>query len=81
MKASGYALACSMLVYIIVAFLSIYMYGSSISANIMDNVSKHEGEWTAILLGVVFLVVLGCHIPFIFFSGKQALFHLVNELG
>ena len=32
-------------------------------------------------MGTVFIVVIGCHIPFIFFSGKDCFFNLVNEIA
>ncbi len=69
-----------MVVYIIVAFLSIYMYGSDLESNVLDNVKTHQGEWTALILAIVFLVVIGCHIPFIFFGGKDCFLNLFNEV-
>lgn len=68
-------------IYIIVAFLSIYMYGSDLSSNVLDNVGAHEGEWTSFVLSIIFLIVIGCHIPFIFFGGKDCFLNLYNELA
>lgn len=36
--------------------------------------------WEAVIVQISFMVVLTCHIPFIFFSGKEALCICIDEL-
>ena len=69
-----------MFVYIIVSYLSLYMFGSDLYPNILDNIDEYQGETTAIIISCVFLVVIGTHIPFIFFPGKLLFFDILNEL-
>ena len=71
--------------YIILALLSIYMFGSGVHSSILEDVADEckEGEkcpWESVVLRFLFLIVVGCHIPFIFFSGKEGVLIIIDEI-
>mmetsp|Transcript_12699 Transcript_12699/g.21385 ORF Transcript_12699/g.21385 Transcript_12699/m.21385 type:complete len:311 (+) Transcript_12699:175-1107(+) len=76
--------------YITLAVVSLYMFGSEVESSILENVG-HEcskdplsGEldcpWESIVLRFMFLVVIACHVPFIFFSGKEGMLIIIDEI-
>jgi hypothetical protein len=70
----------SMGVYLTVSLVAIYMFGSLISSNVLDNVGNEGATWAALVLRFAFLLVIGCHIPYIFFSGKESLLIMIDEV-
>ncbi len=79
MVSVAWAIFISMGIYCTLAVLSIYMFGSSISSNVMDNIDAEVG-WESLVLRVAFLIVIACHIPFIFFAGKECFLNMYFEL-
>jgi hypothetical protein len=66
-----------------------FLFGGTIistkGANIMNNVNNEyvldPSHWEAFVLRGLFMIVLACHIPFIFFSGKEALLIIIDEIS
>jgi amino acid permease len=78
------------LLYTSFSVLAIYMFGSSLESNVLSNVGhqcttdqltgKMECPWESVAMRVMFLIVIACHMPFIFFSGKESLLIIIDEI-
>ena len=70
--------------YITLALLSIFMFGSGVHSSILEDVAdecaNNECPWESITLRFLFLIVIACHIPFIFFSGKEGVLIIIDEI-
>jgi amino acid permease len=79
-KSVYYALLMAMGIYITLSVLSIYTFGSSLQADVLDNVNEEvEHEWESMVLRIAFVIVIVCHIPYIFFSAKEAMLIIIDE--
>ena len=60
------------------------MFGTKIESSVLLNVgSYHPGGitfWQAYVTQISFMIVLMCHIPFIFYAGKEGLLIIIDEL-
>jgi hypothetical protein len=79
-KAVYYALAMAMVIYVVLSVLSIYTFGSSLQPDVLDNVNEEiDHQWESITLRIAFIIVIVCHIPYVFFSAKEAMLIIVDE--
>ena len=67
-------------VYVATGLLGLFVFGSVLEESVLTNVGG-LGNWQSFLLRTIFLVVLGCHIPFLFFAGKEALLIIIDEFN
>jgi amino acid permease len=89
-KVGWYGLLTTFCIYIAVAVISILMFGKYIESSVLDNIGLEyvnnieEGAtnkfFEAYVVQISFMIVIACHIPFIFFSGKEGLCILIDEL-
>jgi len=84
-KSFGYGILMVSFIYIVLSIISVYMFGSGTGSDqtILASLSTQCNPWCpwqSYVLRFMFLVVLACHIPFIFFFGKEGLLIIVDEL-
>ena len=70
--------ALSFCVYVSLGILSIYIFGSELKANVMNNVNEENNIYSYVIR-IAFLVVLACHIPYIFFPTKESFLIIIDE--
>lgn len=84
------ACASVLVLYATLSIIGIYMFGSDIAreSTILKNVEEectfHKEEscpWESIVLRFMFMIVIACHIPFLFFSGKEGVLIIVDEIS
>jgi amino acid permease len=79
MAAVGLALLVTVCIYIVVGITCVYDFGDMLSSNVLDNVDEETGAPISYIIRVSFLLVLACHIPYIFFTGKESTIIVVVE--
>lgn len=78
-KAVGLGLIYVLVVYVTLGIISVFLFGSTIDESVLDNISA-EVTPSSYIIRISFLLVLACHIPYIFFSGKESICIMVDEL-
>ena len=68
-----------MFIYIYVGIVCLYEFGNALSANVLNNVNMEIGSNISFIIRFSFLIVLACHIPYIFFTGKESILIIMLE--
>lgn len=76
------ALLLAVSLYLSLAVLAIYCFGSSLEVDVMHNVENEAGHNAAkAILRATFAIVLVCHIPYMFFCSKECFLMMVDEVN
>ena len=70
-------------IYFTLAVICICTYGTNINQNLLENIgAKYDGKVSVIayIMQGQFLVILACHIPYAYYSGKESMLIIVDEL-
>ena len=78
MRAVAIGSGFSVFIYGSLGILSIYTFGSDLDTSVIANVNKEENVYSYIIR-VAFLLVLACHIPYIFFPTKESFLIIFDE--
>lgn len=78
MKAVAIGSGLSCLIYVSLGILSIYIFGSDLESSVLKNVDEENNIYSYIIR-IAFLLVLGCHIPYIFFPTKESFLIIFDE--
>jgi len=57
----------------------LYDFGTALDANVLTNVDEEKGSVISYIIRVSFLIVLACHIPYIFYTGKESMLIFLVE--
>jgi hypothetical protein len=70
-------------IYFSLAIVCILTYGSEIKEKVLANIGTPiDGKvsiW-AYIMQSLFLIILACHIPYLYFSGKESLLIIIDEI-
>lgn len=84
---SKIALGFSLVIYYSVALVGIALFGEALNSSILYNFGTPayynpntvKPYWESYVIQFSFMIVLLCHIPFIFYGGKEGLCIIVDE--
>lgn len=79
MKSVTLVLLMSMTVYFALALMGIYIFGSSLQPTFLNNLDKFP-NLISYAIRIAFLIIIGFHIPFIFFACKEFMLTMIDEL-
>jgi amino acid permease len=79
-SASFKALLMSSTIYLTVGLLGIFSFGKNLQESVLYNVGTETGHKESYLCLILYALVLACHLPFIFFVGKEALLLIIDEM-
>lgn len=84
MRTNNRGLCLTMMIYLVVGLISIAMFGENLTPQILTDIgtASHSGGayWESYVCQISFMVLLSCHIPFIFFAGKEGLLIMIDEV-
>ena len=78
MKAVSIGSGLGSVIYVIMGILSIYTFGEGLMISVLDNLNKVDNAYSY-TIRIAFLIVLACHIPYVFFPGKESLLIIFDE--
>lgn len=79
LKACGICMGQTTIIYIISGILAVYAFGSHLQTSVLDNIGAEE-SFLGTTVQLLFLLLLICHIPYIFRLVKEGGITCVDEI-
>lgn len=80
LSATALALSFTSLIYISTGLLAIYLFGSELSSNTLDNICDEGTNFLSMAVRIAFAFVVACHVPYVFLYGKEGCCIIADEL-
>lgn len=65
--------------YMVISLPAVYMFGTGINNSFLSNMYL-KPIWASHVLSFCFLILITCHIPYLFFACKESFLVIVDEL-
>ena len=65
-------------IYMSLGYLAIFIFGNGLHTSVLDNVDE-ENAVSSFIIRIAFMIVLACHIPFVFFPCKESFLIIIDE--
>ena len=78
LKMTGLTFVITSLIYMSLGYLAIFIFGNALHTSVLDNVDE-ENAASSFIIRIAFMIVLACHIPFVFFPCKESFLIIVDE--
>ena len=72
------SLLLTFVIYICLGVLAIFIFGNELEKSVITNVNQ-EVDIFSYIIRVAFMIVLACHIPYLFFVLKESMLIVVDE--
>ena len=79
MKAIGMGMIETTIIYMCCGLFAVYLFGSNVQSNVLDNIDS-ETTVVSYVIRLAFLILLACHVPYVFFLGKEGACIVVDEV-
>ena len=74
------AIGIVVVVYALLGFIGISIFGSSITSNILTDLAETNETKISYTLRILFLAVVVFHMPFLYYCGKESFLIVFDEL-
>lgn len=81
LSATTLAVFFTMAIYISTGLLAIYLFGTSLSENTLDNIADEGKNFLSMAVRIFFACVVACHVPYCFYYGKEGCCLVADELS
>jgi amino acid permease len=79
LKSTGIGILIACALYISLGILSLYVFGSGVASSVLSNLDD-QTTIASYVIRATFMLVIACHIPYNFISGKESLLIMVEEI-
>lgn len=80
LDATFVALSETIVIYVSTGLLVIYLFGSGVDPNCLVNIANEGGNVLSYLNRIFFAIVIACHVPYVFFYGKEGICIVIDEI-